>query len=146
MVQLSIRKLSRGIRNNNPANIRHGKSKWFGSLPNQTDKSFVQFDTMSNGIRALIILLHNYYNLYHLDTIRKIINRYAPSSENNTSSYIAYCSSSLGILPDDELSLTDYGEHSHIFLLCKSICWMESNYALEYKEFLNSYPKKYPVE
>ena len=37
------RKPTRGMRNNNPLNIRHGKSRWVGMAEQQSDRAFVQF-------------------------------------------------------------------------------------------------------
>ena len=39
----------RGIRNNNPLNIRHSADRWQGARMKQTDPSFVQFKTMAYG-------------------------------------------------------------------------------------------------
>lgn len=79
----------RGIRNNNPGNIRWG-SDWKGLKKDgkQQDPSFCVFETPEYGIRALAKLLQNYQLLYGLNTPRKIINRYAPPTENETVSYI----------------------------------------------------------
>ena len=41
--------MKRGIRNNNPLNIRHSADKWQGASETQTDKSFVQFKSMAYG-------------------------------------------------------------------------------------------------
>ena len=77
-------KKTRGMRNNNPGNIRQTSIKWLGeedySTPGVTDDdpSFEEFDTMEYGIRALGRLLRNYQRLYGLETIHQIINRYAP--------------------------------------------------------------------
>ena len=89
--------IARGIRNNNPLNIRHGKSQWVGMRKEQTDKAFVQFDTRVYGYRAAFKILKNYIT-NGKDTIGKIIARWAPSSDgNNTQSYIEYVSTSTGI-------------------------------------------------
>lgn len=88
----------RGIRNNNPGNIRRGSS-WKGLVPflvdptnNQRyyDKSFCQFQSMEYGVRALIVLIRTYFYKHKLCTIEKIIFRYAPLSENNSYSYINF--------------------------------------------------------
>lgn len=52
---------ARGIRNNNPGNIRWG-DEWKGLVPEtqRTDKSFCQFKSAEYGIRAMIIILRNY--------------------------------------------------------------------------------------
>ena len=44
--------MTRGLRNNNPLNIRRNKTKWQGLSVTQTDKSFFQFKTMAYGYRA----------------------------------------------------------------------------------------------
>ena len=88
---------SRGIRNDNPLNIRHGKSQWVGMREKQTDKSFVQFTARVYGYRAAFVLLKNYIGKGK-DTIGKIIAKWAPSSDgNNTQSYINYVSKSTAI-------------------------------------------------
>ena len=44
--------MTRGIRNNNPLNIRHSSDRWEGAREEQTDSAFVQFQTMAYGYRA----------------------------------------------------------------------------------------------
>lgn len=95
----------RGIRNNNPGNIRHGGTKWQGMSAEQTDAAFVQFDTPEAGIRALAVLLNTYATKYGLNTVRGIINRYAPTSENNTAAYIIAVSDALRVFPDQPISV-----------------------------------------
>lgn len=96
----------RGIRNNNPLNIRLTKSLWFGLSPVQTDRAFCQFTSMVYGWRAAFMLLRSYYHRLKLHTIRDIISRWAPPADNNaTDDYIARVSEimrNLG-LPSDEL-------------------------------------------
>ena len=43
----------RGIRNNNPGNIRKSNVKWQGLAAEQTDGAFYQFTRPEYGIRAL---------------------------------------------------------------------------------------------
>lgn len=94
---------ARGIRNNNPGNIRHSADRWQGANPhNQPDSEFVTFDTMAWGIRALLVLLKNYRVKHGLTTVRGIINRWAPSSENDTAAYVAAVCDGW-VLPDEEL-------------------------------------------
>lgn len=80
--------LSRGLRNNNPGNIRITKDKWQGLREKQTDKSFFQFISMPFGYRALIKTLQNYRKKWGCKTIADFIRRWAPENENNTSGYI----------------------------------------------------------
>ncbi len=83
--------VSRGIRNNNPGNIDYNPANnWQGQLPRDksTEPRFCRFDTPENGIRALGKLLQTYQRKYGLKTVKAIINRWAPSIENNTDAYV----------------------------------------------------------
>lgn len=78
----------RGVRNNNPGNIRLGKDKWQGLSQQQTDGSFCQFTDATWGIRALAVLLINYQDKYNLKTVKAVIDRWAPPIENDTGAYV----------------------------------------------------------
>ena len=78
-----------GLRNNNPLNIRRvAGTKWKGQRTEQTDKSFVQFESLEWGIRAAFCILDTYRRKYQDVCVEDIINRWAPPSENATSEYI----------------------------------------------------------
>jgi len=85
-------KRSRGIRNNNPLNIRHSNDTWEGAATRQTDKAFVKFQTMAYGYRAAWRILQTYYKKLREQkkyfTVENIISRWAPPKENNTARYI----------------------------------------------------------
>ena len=81
-------KVSRGLRNNNPGNIRLSAVKYIGEVQPSKDKSFKTFQSMAYGYRAMFVVLRTYYNNYRLNTIAKMINRWAPTNENDTSAYI----------------------------------------------------------
>lgn len=100
--------LPRGIRNNNPGNIRWG-SNWAGldSEGKKKDKSFCVFVAPEWGIRALTKLILNYDRLYKIKTVEGIITRYAPSNENDTQAYIAHVCKVGGFEKDEELNVTD---------------------------------------
>lgn len=89
--------MSRGLRNNNPGNIRLSKVRYKGECKTSTDTSFRQFISMEWGYRAMFMLLHTYQRRYGLNTIRGIINRYAPEIENDTQNYIRTVSRMTGI-------------------------------------------------
>jgi len=95
----------RGIRNNNPGNIRYDGTRWRGLRGD--DGAYCVFDTPENGIRAMAKILKTYQRKGFV-TIRQIINRWAPTSENNTDAYINSVSSRLGIGPDVELSVKNW--------------------------------------
>lgn len=99
---------SRGIRNNNPGNIRWG-DEWKGLVPEgqRNDKSFCQFKSPEFGIRAMIIILRNYQSKYGLKTITGIIKRWAPPNENDTQAYIRSVSQATGTDADKPIDLTD---------------------------------------
>jgi hypothetical protein len=81
--------IPRGIRNNNPFNVKMSIQGWKGKkYLDNADGTFEQFDTMVNGIRCGLIILRTYIEKYKLHTIEEIIKRFAPSSENNTEAYI----------------------------------------------------------
>ena len=88
---------ARGIRNNNPGNIRKGTSQWQGMSPQQTDSAFVQFVNPVYGIRALAVLLKNYQSRYGLNTVEGLISRYAPPNENITGSYVKAVANAIGV-------------------------------------------------
>ena len=85
-----------GIRNNNPLNIRRGKTPWKGEIPHSPsptgegrgEAAFCKFESIEWGIRAAFCLLRTYSRKYHLNCINDIITRWAPPSENDTSRYI----------------------------------------------------------
>lgn len=99
---------SRGIRNNNPGNIRWG-DEWKGLVveKQRTDKSFCQFTTPEYGIRAMIIILRNYQKKRGINTISGIIHRWAPTVENDTQAYIDSVSKSTGVPADQQIDTTD---------------------------------------
>ena len=70
----------------------------------QNDGAFVQFKSMEWGWRAAFSLLtKTYYRKYRLDTIRKIISRWAPPNENKTQAYIEHVCRHVGIEPDEPI-------------------------------------------
>lgn len=99
--------LPRGLRNNNPGNIRYGDfAKKYGAT-GQDDKGFAVFPTMQAGAAAMAGLLKSYASK-GVDTISSIISKWAPSSENDTSAYIAAVAKQTGINPNQHLSGDQY--------------------------------------
>ena len=86
-------KMTRGLRNNNPLNIRKVPgTHWRGELPSPEgragDRLFVQFESLEWGIRAAFCILDTYRRKYQDVCVEDIINRWAPPSENDTRKYI----------------------------------------------------------
>lgn len=96
----------RGIRNNNPLNIRIGNT-WMGERPNPDDTEFEQFVNMECGLRAGFCILRRYIRKYHLNTINLIVSRWAPNSENNSAAYAKSVSVSMNLDPDTPIEYED---------------------------------------
>ena len=95
---------TRGIRNNNPGNIRVSKDQWEGMTGD--DGAFVTFDSPESGVRALGKNLLSYGRRGY-DSIEKIINRWAPPNENDTQAYIDSVVAATGIPATQSLDLSD---------------------------------------
>lgn len=131
---------TRGIRNNNPANIRRG-CNWKGLSYIQTDKEFCQFYAMVYGVRALLVTLRTYVVKHKLHSIRDIIYRWAPPSDgNNTEKYVEFVERAVEKV-DSPITLSlqaiDFMpkyQHSEclLYLMAKAMCKMESGYDLSY--------------
>lgn len=98
----------RGIRNNNPLNIRKGNN-WKGEKSVQHDRAFEEFESMTYGLRAGFIILKKYMSGYYgltqkFNTIELMIRRWAPPTENATRRYVDYVSEKTGIPPGRHLS------------------------------------------
>jgi hypothetical protein len=85
-----------GDRNNNPGNLR----------PPGASTGFQRFDTPEAGLAALDQNLQS-YGKKGINTIEGVINRWAPSSENNTSAYVSSVSKRLGIDPKAQIDLAN---------------------------------------
>lgn len=103
---------TRGIRNNNAGNIDyHASNPWVGQIGIETDvpkPRFAVFKAPEYGIRAIAVLLKTYQNKHGCNTVAKIIGRYAPTRENNTSSYVAAVARSVGVAPHDVIDVHQY--------------------------------------
>ncbi len=97
----------RGIRNNNPGNIKYNGINWMGLSVPPSDGVFCVFTDAKYGIRALGKLLRNYNRHYGIRTINSIITRFAPSTENQTDAYIKSVARSTGYDPHTQLNLED---------------------------------------
>lgn len=96
----------RGIRNNNPLNIRIGNN-WQGEVEIPTDNEFEQFKKIEYGIRAGFIILRRYINHYKRNTVPEIIKAWAPSNENNTVAYTKSVLQSTGLHYTDIINFND---------------------------------------
>lgn len=99
----------RGIRNYNPGNIERNATRWRGMAHDQSgDPRFVVFSHPAWGIRAIARTLITYQDKHGLRTVRGIIQRWAPSSENDTAAYVESVSARLGVTPDASIDVYEY--------------------------------------
>jgi hypothetical protein len=96
---------SRGLRNNNPLNIRKNAEQFQGEIKGK-DTSFKTFSSLPFGYRAGFVILGTYLS-QGLNTIEKIITHWAPPAENDTESYIAHIERWSGIPRNKELTVSD---------------------------------------
>lgn len=102
--------MSRGLRNNNPGNIRLDGRIWKGEAYPSADRAFKQFISPAWGYRAMFTVLGTYRSRYGINTLRGIIMRWAPPSENDTQGYIKTVASLAGIADADAtLNFSDSG-------------------------------------
>lgn len=107
---------SRGIRNNNPGNIdRSPANQWQGRMPRMrmtaaqaAEPRFEVFRTPAWGIRAMCILLINYQDKHGLNTVRGIIDRWAPPVENDTGAYVQAVALAVGVHARAPIDVQDY--------------------------------------
>lgn len=98
--------MSRGLKNCNPGNIRRSATKYKGETAG-TDAAFKSFKTMAWGYRAMFVLLDTYRRRHDCKSIRAMISRYAPPTENATENYIRTVAARAGKDPDEQLDTQD---------------------------------------
>ncbi|VVE79410.1 mannosyl-glycoprotein endo-beta-N-acetylglucosamidase [Pandoraea sputorum] len=98
--------LPRGLRNNNPGNIRYGKFAQSQGAIGRDSGGFAVFQSAEDGLRAMGALLRGYAKR-GLNTVRGVINRWAPPSENDTGAYVDTVAKRLGVGEDQALNMSD---------------------------------------
>lgn len=127
--------LPRGIRNNNPLNIRHG-NVWLGEVANPSDTEFEQFCSMEYGLRAAFVILRRYIRRYGHNTIRSIVSTWAPSSENNTKAYIDKVCAQMKIDPDEPIK---YEDSETMCRLVSAMCLVECGQRVDEAKISKAY-------
>lgn len=110
MTSESTGRTPRGIRNNNPGNIRHNSDPWQGLAERQSDVEFFTFKDPIYGIRALARTLIAYQDKHSLRSIRQILNRWAPPVENNTNAYVRAVATQTGFDADQSLDMHNFDQ------------------------------------
>lgn len=130
----------RGIRNNNPLNIRKGNN-WYGERHPQIDRDFEEFESMELGIRAAFVLLRNYVTGYNgrsvkFNTIRKIIRRWAPPVENATQRYIDFVVRKTGY---DQNYVLWFHDRKAMIAICRAMAFVECGQWIDKEKFETAY-------
>lgn len=94
----------RGIRNNNPGNLRTTE---FAGTTGADKEGYGKFSTPEAGLRAMAKNLVTQQDKHGLKTVEGIISKYAPPNENDTAAYISTVSAALGVKPDQAINLKD---------------------------------------
>lgn len=105
IVEVPDARAPRGIRNNNPGNLEY-RGQEGASLEDHANPRFARFRTAEEGLAALAAQLRR-YGQRGVDTVGKIISKYAPSIENDTPGYTGSVSRRLGVDSNTRLDLND---------------------------------------
>lgn len=127
---------TRGQRNHNPLNIRKGNN-WQGEDPNGSDSQFEVFINDAYGFRAAFRIIHNGFKATPpRNTIRKIVERWAPPTENDTEKYIRIVSTRSKIGADTKLA---YNDISRMVDIVKAMAFVETGHDYDERVIINGY-------
>ena len=112
-----------GVRLHNPGNLEWG-SPWEGLVPREQSRyyktgtgqqqRFCEFKDAASGIRAIARTLITYFDKRKardgsaIDTVAEVVERWAPSFENNTSAYANHVAKLMSVDPDQILDIKSY--------------------------------------
>ena len=118
--------MTREERINNLMGLKHSKDVFKGEVIPSTDPFFKEFEHSQDGVRAGTKILLTYVLVHGIRTIAGIINRWAPTSENDTEAYINDVCKKTGKPP--YYTLTDADIHNADFMvdLVKAIIYHEN--------------------
>lgn len=106
--------MARDVTDHNPLNIRRDGTQWEGLSPSQPDAEFCTFTTNAFGFRAAFRILITYADKYNLNTVQGIVGRWAPPSENDTTSYIAAVCKRTGFTPNEVIAPKSWADGSKL--------------------------------
>lgn len=127
--------IPRGIRNNNPLNIRIGNT-WLGERNNPTDPAYEEFVSMEYGLRAAFCILRRYIRRYGKNTVPQIISTWAPASENNTQRYIDIVCQRSGISQTQQIRFED---ETTMCKLAEAMAFVECGQPIDGKKIEKGY-------
>lgn len=126
--------MTRGVRNNNPLNIRRVVGiSWRGENPDGRDDDFCVFREVKWGLRAAFRIFRTYKIKYNARCIEDIITRWAPPKENDTQKYIFDVCKLTGFGGKERLKDGDYRA------LVKAMAQIESGWKLTEEEIMEGW-------
>lgn len=140
--------LPRGLRNNNPLNIRiNPANQWMGAADEQRDPQFVQFTSIVWGLRAGIVIIRNWLMAAARKneslTMGRIISKWAPASDgNNVPAYISKVHRLSGIAQHDNVV---YSDKNQIVNLVWAMAFVECGRAIDPRLVEEAYNLVFPL-
>ena len=105
----------RGIKNNNPGNLRPLDSGTWQGQTGVDGGGYLEFTALTYGIRAAAINLFNYAARDGVNTLQEVANRWAPSGDNNDPvAYAQTLSSVSGFSVNQGIDLTDQATNAAV--------------------------------
>ena len=116
---------------NNPFNIKRVDSKKYLGKNYKNSEKYEKFINVNFAVAAYLTLLDKNYLSKGYNTISKIVNRYAPPSENDTQKYINDLSSITKIAKNKIIKF----DFDTAFSICSAMARLESSYILDKQTF-----------
>jgi len=137
---LNHKGINPGIRNNNPGNLIKTSENWQGKIPHSqnTDSRFEQFYRLVDGLRAMMVQLRSDI-IKGKNTLTKLIYKYAPPHENDTTMYINSVAKSIDLEANEPITFLD---KSLLIKITKAMVRVENGAdanLLKDKDYANAY-------
>lgn len=95
-------------KNKNPMNIKKlDHDVWEGQIDVDSQGHAV-FSSWEYGVRAAALTLRAYAEKHNIDTVDKLVNRFAEAKGRKHAVYVLFLCQSLGVESDQKISLMDY--------------------------------------
>ena len=126
-----MRQLSLGYRANNPMDVTSDPTTlkndpWVGQVgvvySSDSSHCFAVFDSVANGVRCGAHVVLGYQKNDGINTLQGLVDRFAPSSDNNPSDYAAELADYVGRGKDESISFDEYLE-----TICRGIVQREQS-------------------
>lgn len=148
---MNIKTQPRGLRNNNPLNIRRSADNWQGLCAQQTDRQFFQFRSLAYGFRAAFVIIRTYMRKYGLCSVEQIVKRWAPPEDNNNTENYINCVCEISHIGRNQM--LHWSNESEMVYLVQAMAYVENGvliagdsirkgYAMAAQKTLSSSPIK----